>query len=358
MLPFSPPSVYQTSKCFATHGKMGHLVPNQVPSKSKPWTTFASQDFIHRADLIIPQEVFEMVREALINAPAPQYKRVVMSLADIIEPDFMGKYIKSGSIAMLSEGRMGVDNVFTLRQGILTMYLDKAAYEQTGIVGKPHGAKGDRGLKPRWVVEIDLNSASMSPGKKGFNRLVYAAKNALGQPLRWLLYHLADSTPTPDPLVKHNPTTFTVNPSISQNLNTSVPDLKIAIDTNMPKARAKEDFEDISTEFYEWLSLVRLQSPRIQPRDQINHYLCRYQVPGDNIQEQKLCKISWHGFLPPWWARQTLVDILTTLPSKTWFSLSTTTFSKGLSGDNAECTILRLPDSGGEYLLWEVKSHE
>lgn len=27
---------------------MGHLDPKQVPSKSKPWVTFANQDFIHR----------------------------------------------------------------------------------------------------------------------------------------------------------------------------------------------------------------------------------------------------------------------------------------------------------------------
>jgi len=30
------------------------------------------------------------------------------------------------------------------------MYLDKEAYERAGIVGKPHGVKGKRGLKPRW----------------------------------------------------------------------------------------------------------------------------------------------------------------------------------------------------------------
>lgn len=30
------------------------------------------------------------------------------------------------------------------------MYLDKETYERAGLVGKPHGAKGKRGLKPRW----------------------------------------------------------------------------------------------------------------------------------------------------------------------------------------------------------------
>ena len=34
--------------------------------------------------------------------------------------------------------------------GVLTMFLDKEAYESAGLVGKPHGVKGKRGLKPRW----------------------------------------------------------------------------------------------------------------------------------------------------------------------------------------------------------------
>lgn len=32
------------------------------------------------------------------------------------------------------------------------MYLDKETYERAGLVGKPHGAKGNRGQKPRWSV--------------------------------------------------------------------------------------------------------------------------------------------------------------------------------------------------------------
>lgn len=51
---------------------------------------------------------------------------------------------------MLSEGRTNVENVFSLREGLLTMYLDKETYERAGLVGKPHGVKGKRGLKPRW----------------------------------------------------------------------------------------------------------------------------------------------------------------------------------------------------------------
>jgi ribonuclease P/MRP protein subunit RPP40 len=48
MLSFNPPPIYQASKCYVTHGVMGHLDPAQPPSKGKPWATLTSQDFVHK----------------------------------------------------------------------------------------------------------------------------------------------------------------------------------------------------------------------------------------------------------------------------------------------------------------------
>lgn len=156
-------------------------------------------------------------------------------------------------------------------------------------------------------------------------------------------------------MARHPFANCTANPNISENIDAVVPEL--TPDAGFLSSAGREDFEDFATSLYEWLSLVRLQSPRIQIGDQIDPYLSRYQVP-DGGSEGKLCKISWQGFLTPSWSRQALIDIVTALPHKAWFSFSTTTFSKGLAGDNAECTILRPPNSSGEYLMWEVKGHE
>ena len=51
---------------------------------------------------------------------------------------------------MLSEGKTTIGNLFTLREGILDLYLDRETYERAGLEGKPYGIKGDRGSKPRW----------------------------------------------------------------------------------------------------------------------------------------------------------------------------------------------------------------
>jgi hypothetical protein len=43
------------------------------------------------------------------------------------------------------------------------------------------------------VVEFDLQGQAMWPGKKGFDRLVYASKNALAAPMTWLFVNLGES---------------------------------------------------------------------------------------------------------------------------------------------------------------------
>lgn len=120
------------------------------------------------------------------------------------------------------------------------------------------------------------------------------------------------------------------------------------------------ELDEYATDVYEWLSLVRLRSPRITVGDTIDPYLSRYAVPGspDDIQEGGVCKIRWEGFISPLWTRQLLADIILAVPSKAWFSLSATTFAKSIIADHTECTILRPPDVPGEYFLWEIKGHD
>ncbi|ROV89802.1 hypothetical protein VSDG_08586 [Cytospora chrysosperma] len=360
MLSFTEPTVYEKSKCFFTYGRLAHLDPEQLPTawknKGKPWSSILAHDFV---DLILPQESWQSVQEKLLErTPVPQSRRVVMTLLQILEGDFFTEYVKIGDIMMLSRGRHDVDNVFALKDGQLTMFLDKETYERAGLVGKPYGAKGTRGLKPRWVVEFDLRSPSMFRGKKGFDRLVYSCKNAFIEPLTWLFCNVASKTPSPDPLEAFQPAKCTSPPQVTAAMDGVVPPLKLGSD--MISSTEAQDIPDFASEIYEWLSLVRLQSPRVLPTDSIDPYLSRYQIPGEPGQQtsSRLCTVTWEGFLPPHFARQLLVDAILALSSRTWFSVAVSSFSKGFSGDASESTFLRQPDSPGEYLLWDIKSHE
>ncbi|KAI0970031.1 ribonuclease P 40kDa subunit-domain-containing protein [Xylaria arbuscula] len=377
MFSFPKPSVYQTPNCFVTYGVMSYPDSNHLPTKVKPWSTLLSQDYVHKVDLVLPEELLELVREKILNdaARTPSYSRIIMTLGQVLEGDFFTQYIKIGNIMMLSEGKIGIDNVFSIKDGKLIMYLEKETYERAGLVGKPHGVKGARGSQPRWIVEYDLRSPSALHGKKGFDRLLYACKNALHTPVTWLFCNLSQSmrpfftpnraaadaslaAPTTDPIVQYHPTKFTSNPALVQNLAMKIPPLGIS--PTILADQSQQELRDYAADVYEWLSLVRLESPRVQLRDNVDPYLSTYAVPGNSseIKEGRLCKVSWQGFMSPRWTANTLAELIRTIPPKTWFSFSATPFTQGVMGLGADCTIMRPPNNPGEYVIWEIKGHE
>ncbi|KAJ0268213.1 hypothetical protein COL940_013617 [Colletotrichum noveboracense] len=297
---------------------MAHVESKQLPTKGKPWAPILSQGFNHKVDLILPQECYELVHQKLAKELAPPtFHRVVMTLGQVLDGAFFTEYIKRGNILMLSEGKTTVDNVFSLREGLLTMYLDKESYERAGLVGKSHGVKGKRGLKPRWA-------------------------------------------PSPDPLEQYFPTRYTCEPSVVTDCQVQMAPLTVPSETI--ESGDRPSLEDYATETYEWLSLIRLQSPRVAAGDNIDPYLSRYQTPmpldSASPPHDKICKITWQGFFTPAWVRSVLINALVALPSRAWFSLSATSFSKGLVGDSTEVAFLRPPESPGHYLFWEIKGDE
>jgi ribonuclease P/MRP protein subunit RPP40 len=95
-------------------------------------------DSYDKLDLVLPEEVFQIVWEALVSkTESIQYAKVFLPLSALLEGDFFNIYIKSGTfiayichifqicslislgnVLMLSEGRPGVDNVFSLADGM------------------------------------------------------------------------------------------------------------------------------------------------------------------------------------------------------------------------------------------------
>lgn len=212
----------------------------------------------------------------------------------------------------------------------------------------------------------------MLHGKKGFDRLLYACRNVFSAPVTWL-YSYAQGEHSPptlfyycpalrafskygtepdsDPLKDLDPVKFTARYAPSPTLNVNTPPLS-SLTTALTSSRP--DFDEAAAELYEWLSLVRLSSPRVEVGDSIDPYLSGYRVPGDAPAPSRLRRVSWRGFISPTWVRDTLSRVLVDAPSRSWLSLSATAFGKG-PGDTAECTFFRPPDSGGQYLLWEIR---
>lgn len=208
----------------------------------------------------------------------------------------------------------------------------------------------------------------MLRGKKGFDRIVYAFKNVLTSPVTWLFSDLgtkgmyllklqftsvADSREAliPDPLAQHFPQQITCSPKLLNDIQVKRPPLK---PSNGDTKVYAGDFEDFAFETLEWLSLVSLESPRINSDDKVDSFLSRYRPPESSSTVETLVKVTWEGFLAPSWAHKTLIEALASAPQGAWFSLYVGGFSEEWSGDGRNCTILKVPGAPNEYLLWEV----
>ncbi|KAE8452386.1 hypothetical protein EG329_001086 [Mollisiaceae sp. DMI_Dod_QoI] len=288
-----PAETNNEAKCYVTHGVFGHVDAKQPPVKRKPFSSILKHEFIQKIELMLPQELYEIIKKnVLIGLPSPSYSRVILPLKALLEGEFFNEYIKKGKI--------GVDNVYSLREGILKLYLDKENYERAGLVGQPEGVKGRRGTKPRWVVDINLRLPSMLHGKKGFDRIVYAFKNVLTSPVTWLFLNLESQVLTPEPLDAHFPVKKSASAQTFQDIQVKLPRLEPPIEAD---ASFGADFEDYAVELHEWLSLLLLDSPRILADDKIDPYLSRYVPPGDPSDRCKMVKVRWRGFISALWAR-------------------------------------------------------
>lgn len=109
---------------------------------------------VWQIDLLLPSECYSLIADRLHAALKPlSYRRLVMPLGAILEPVFFDTFIKTGNVLLLSHGRIDVDNVFSLSDGVLRMSLSKNAYEKAGIVGRPSKFGAGPSLKrQRWCA--------------------------------------------------------------------------------------------------------------------------------------------------------------------------------------------------------------
>ncbi|KAF6220904.1 hypothetical protein HO133_002584 [Letharia lupina] len=365
------------SKAYVSHGNLPPFVdPEQPPSTKKPFSTILGQPFTHTVQLILPQELYDVVwKEVEAKISNIQYSRVIMPLSGLLEGDFFNRYIKIGNILMLSEGRPGVDDRYSLKDGklvperVLRLELAKDKYERCGLVGQPVRDAGRKHLKTRYAVDINLRLPSMLHGKKGFERIVWALKNVLNHSVTWLFHDLnSNSEPSkaiasakPDdncvtecsiaatdaPIIEHHPVTKDCSPHQKTTERVSAPNF-----IPPPHSDSNDDFEDWALETYEWLSLVAMESPRILSEDTIDPYLSRYQIPdGDSAKVLNMITLTWTGFIPALWARHLFICLSsakTTIregaSSEDFFALSAYSFKTAVTDQKDAYTILCVSD--------------
>lgn len=359
------------TKIYFTHSCLPNYIDAQnVSTKKHPFATFNKQYFTHTLDLNLPAEIYTLVADRLDSFDDRNYARVHMKLGEVLATEFMDTYIKQGNIMMLSEGRPLIDNCISLYDGVLRLELDRLTYERCGLHGAPIEDGGKKHQKQRWLVTFDLKLPSMAHGKKGFGRLEWACKNVLDRSLTWLFWNFKvgsaeDLREGREVISAHQPWVKNVEKDIL-HLN--------GIRTPILEAKKLESLhgQEEAVELLEWMNLVGLDSPRVREKDDIDSYLCRYNMPdlGSGTISKDLVRVRWTGFIPPSFAREIFLairgeafksakkvngtqdmDIDGPSPQHkqdTWFSMSAQAF-----GGKNTWTILQF--STNDTLTWETE---
>ncbi|GIK03148.1 hypothetical protein Aspvir_007217 [Aspergillus viridinutans] len=341
-------------KCFTTIAQLPAFVdPKQPPTKKSPFSAIVNHPFVHSVEVILPEEVYSSIKGSLdAKVQKLRYARVFMSPSALLEGDFFNTYIKTGNILMISEGRSGSDNVYTLKDGILKLELGKEVYERTGLTGKPIRSGGRKHAKERYLVEINLRLPSMLHGKKGFDRIVWAFKNVLDHSVAWLFYDLApgaNGISKGDPTLKGNhPQIIDCDVSRTHYPNIIAPSF---CETTFTEASSEHILKEDSENLSEWLAMVALGSPRVSKDDNIDPYLSRYSVPDDGpLRSTNLVSLKWHGFVTASWILDLFISVLRetaskSSPASTWFALSSSALGREAVEAKDGYTVMLLPRS-------------
>jgi ribonuclease P/MRP protein subunit RPP40 len=291
------------------------------PTKKKPFSTIAAQPHSHTLSLILPAELWDLVHAHI--APPPRehenesqhqhqhqhvYARAFLSLSDILEDEFLDAYVRHSTTTLLSRS---TNPAFRLCNGVLRIDMDRPLYERAGLVGTAIEDGGKKHSKWRWRIEIDLTQSSMRKGKKGFERVVWAAKNVLRGSEECLFCSanpqfagsLNEGT---EVLTRHAPKMCMLEPKVEVVSGVVVPNLDVG-SNGLSALYEQED----ALALLEWLDLVNLGSERVREGDALDSLLSRYEVPafGHGVETRSLVKVKYSGFITPEFVRDLFLQV-------------------------------------------------
>lgn len=312
MLDIHKPPPSSDTKTFFSHSLLpAYIDAANAPLKKKPLSAFHAVAHAHTLDLVLPPEVWDVVRAHLAQHSARVYARAWLKLSDVLDEPFLDAYVRNGSASLLGAGRPRVDTRMQVVAGVLRLEMATPLYERAGLVGRPLEDGGAKHKRARWVVEVDLKAQSMRKGKKGFERLRWAAREVLDESLAWLFCSrnasFAESVRDGrEELCRHAPEIFPLQPDVETLGGVLVPKL----DVQGNGLSALYDQDD-ALALLEWLDMLSLGSPRVRDGNALDGHLCRYDVPdfGLGAETRGLVRVRWRGFITPELATDLFLDV-------------------------------------------------
>ena len=175
------------------------------------------------------------------------------------------------------------------------------------------------------VIEIDLRQPSMLHGKKGFERIVWAAKNVLNQSRVWLFKDVCKSTPrkwccirmriidlkmlicrtapaSTLPLDRYHPTCLELAPSMRIHQDVVVHHTLHDLTVDSRGLQADED-EDDYYELLEWIDSVSLGSAEVSGQQNTGG-------PGVTATTTTIREVKFQGLLGSEQVLQILISVM------------------------------------------------
>jgi ribonuclease P/MRP protein subunit RPP40 len=75
-----------------------HVHPDQLHTKKSPWRTVNSAPFLKSVNMILPGELYDLIRDRIEDATMKaSYAKVILKLQDVLSGTFFTEYVKKGT---------------------------------------------------------------------------------------------------------------------------------------------------------------------------------------------------------------------------------------------------------------------
>ncbi|KAG5952223.1 hypothetical protein E4U58_000889 [Claviceps cyperi] len=349
-----PTKQRSAAKCVMTV-EYGHL--SRLPRRTEPWMAIKNHNFISKIDLVMPLEKFlTMPSEIILDRPRPFYYRLAeSSLEQLLNKESLFNFLQKGEATLLSQRHVSATHIqFNVNKGILTMHMDESTFERSGLSDNIGLVKGQR----MRIVTLDLSSARRycnGETHKHLDQYPCAYKTITKKQLSWLLCDETGSTNLALDLGDDvNVLECTAELEMHQGTTWNPPILDIGPLSFMDTGRL--DMQEIGLCVYEWLSLLKMESPRVQYGDNVDTFLSRYRVASRDREQVRICRISWVGLIGTTWFQNLVRDVMTANATEGWLSFGSNSFHDvSLSGIGSELVMLRPSTKEDQYLTWRLK---
>ncbi|KAG9305451.1 hypothetical protein G9A89_021169 [Geosiphon pyriformis] len=238
------------AKLFLSHSSV-------TTPKSRHEKDILDHPFNHYVGVFLPNLTAKKV-EQWCNFK-PFYYQAELPLTHFIDKAFLQQYVKAGKVYAhsFSEG-IDISNTFALDgAGKLVLNLTKDAYETFGLDGKPAKFGPHR---QRYIIEIDLRSSSMVPGKKGYERIKWCFEHNLSGTYPFMISFVDSASGEIREIsfpAEYNVQKIVIEPDILDTDNPLTPDI-----TSIKQISNQEEWTSKALDIYEWIGMLHQKAQR------------------------------------------------------------------------------------------------